>query len=308
MKARWSILFLFCLGLSAESLVVSQIHLLSMAGDLAQARQLLQLYQKSMGTTPDYMEGLSWIGRGEFRAKDYQKAEETATEVRRLVLAKLGKGNLDSNASFATALGASIEVQGQVAAATGRRDQAVGFLRAEAARWRSTSIRARIQKTLNLLSLEGKPAPPLETATALTSRKAQPLAKHLGHPILLFFWAHWCIDCKNQVEIVSQLQKKYAARGLQVIAPTQHYGYVAGGEDAPRDIETRYMKAIHGQFYSALGDVEVPVSEENFGIYGVSSTPTMVLIDSAGVVKMYNPGNATLEQLAARIEPLLVRR
>ena len=197
--------------------------------------------------------------------------------------------------------------QGLAAAATGRRDQGVAFLREEAARWKQTSIRARIQKNLNLLSLEGKPAPPLMTSVSLTARKAQPLASKVGHPVLLFFWAHWCIDCKNEVEIIARAQKAYKARGLEVVAPTQHYGYVEGGEDAPRNIETVYMRAVHKQFYSALGDVEVPVSEESFGQYGVSTTPTLVLVDAKGIVRLYNPGAMTYEQLAAKIESALAR-
>ena len=308
MKVRWLALFLLCLALSAESMIVYQVRIAAMSGNLPQARQTLQLYQKAAGNTPEYLECLSWVARGELRSKNYAKAEETAAEVRKLTLARLGKGNLDASPALATALGASIEVQSQAAAATGRRDQAVGFLRDEVTRWKSTSIRARIQKNLNLLSLEGKPAPALEAAPGLTNRQPQPLAKHLGHPVLLFFWAHWCVDCKNQVAIVTQLQQRFGKQGLEVIAPTQHYGYVGGGEDAPRNVETAYIKAVHARFYGSLGDVEVPVSEENFSVYGVSSTPTLVLIDAAGTVRLYNPGNVTLDQLAARIEPLLARR
>ena len=46
-------------------------------------------------------------------------------------------------------------------------------------------------------------------------------------------WAHWCSDCKNEVGIVQKLMSNYGPRGLVVVAPTQHYGYVAGGKDAP---------------------------------------------------------------------------
>jgi len=308
MKLRWLIPLLLSIYLFGEAVIVSQVRVAAMSGDLPHARQALKLYRDAMRETPEYLEGLSWIARGELREKQYQKAEADAAEVRNLVLARMGAARLDSNASLATALGASIEVQSLAAAATGRRDQAVGFLRAEVARWRQTSIQQRIQKNLNLLSLEGKPAPPLEAATGLTARRPQPLSKHLGHPVLLFFWAHWCVDCKAQVGIVQQLQKKYGPRGFEVIAPTQHYGYIAGGEDAPRDVETRYMQAVQARFYSELGPVEVPVSEENFSTYGVSSTPTLVLLDSAGVVRLYNPGNATYDRLAATIEPLLAKK
>ncbi len=53
----------------------------------------------------------------------------------------------------------------------------------------------------------------------------------------------------------------------------------------------------------ALWDpVEIPLSETNFARFGVSTTPTLVLVDPQGIVRLYNPGNASYELLAARIE------
>lgn len=187
-------------------------------------------------------------------------------------------------------------MQSLASAAQGRRAEAVSFLKVELAHWHETSIRARIQKNLNLLTLEGKPAPPLE----LTS-----LARQAGHPVLLFFWAHWCSDCKAEIAVVQKLQQTYGKRGLTVIAPTQHYGYVAGGQEAPRDTETKYIHQIFAAYYYGLGSVETPLSEENFARYGVSTTPTLVLIDGHGIVRLYHPGNLSYEELAAKIAPLL---
>ena len=44
-----------------------------------------------------------------------------------------------------------------------------------------------------------------------------------------------------------------------------------------------------------------PVSEENFRNYGASTTPTLVLIDRAGIVRLYHPGAMTYEELRAAI-------
>jgi thioredoxin-related protein len=48
----------------------------------------------------------------------------------------------------------------------------------------------------------------------------------------------------------------------------------------------------------------VPVSEENFRAWGASTTPTFVLIDKAGVVRLYHPGGLSYEDLKAKIAPL----
>jgi thiol-disulfide isomerase/thioredoxin len=307
MTLRFLMFVLACCTLPAATVpaIVYQVRLAINADDFNSARQDLKQYRAAMGVTPEYIEALSWLGRGALAAKQYGAAEENAAEVRKLCLEALTHRKLDADASLPMALGASIEVQAQAGVAQGNRDQAVTFLRQEVFKWHATSIRARIQKNLNLLTLEGKPAPPLEVTAWVAGPKPRPLAMHRGHPVLLFFWAHWCSDCKQEIAVIQKLQQAYEARGFEVIAPTQHYGYTAGGEDAPRETETAYIKAVFAQYYMGLGPVETPLNEENFARYGVSSTPTMVLVDGAGIVRMYNPGNVSYEALAGRIEALL---
>jgi hypothetical protein len=52
----------------------------------------------------------------------------------------------------------------------------------------------------------------------------------------------------------------------------------------------------------------VPVSEANHLRFGVSSTPTLVLVDRAGIIRLYHPGKMTLEQLEPRVQQLLQPR
>jgi thioredoxin-related protein len=49
----------------------------------------------------------------------------------------------------------------------------------------------------------------------------------------------------------------------------------------------------------------VPLSSENFKIYGVSTTPTLVLIDRAGIVRLYRPGRMTYEELMPHIKRVM---
>ena len=285
--------------------IADYVKAMTMVGNFAAAQKGLDSFRTSVGVTPEYIEALSWLGRGELKAKDYSAAEKNADEVRKLTLAELKRRKLDAEPLLPLALGASVEVQAQALAAENRRDEAVTFLNAELRQWQGTSIHDRIQKNLNLLTLEGKPVPELDVAQSMAGHKALPLSAHRGHPILLFMWAHWCSDCKNEIGIVQKLQQKYGPKGLVIVAPTQHYGYVAGGQDAPPDVETKYIGQVFNQYYAAIGPVEVPLSEKNFGRFGVSTTPTMVLVDRKGIVRLYNPGNATYDALAAKIEAAL---
>ena len=49
----------------------------------------------------------------------------------------------------------------------------------------------------------------------------------------------------------------------------------------------------------------MPVSEETFKNYGVSTTPTLVLIARGGLVRLYHPGQMSYEELAPIIEAAL---
>ena len=288
--------------------LIAKVKTASIAGDFATAKTELSQYRATLGVTPEYIEAFSWIGRGELAKHDTALAEANAAETRALCETELKHRKLDAEPHLPTALGAAIEVQGQSLGLENRRDEAVVFLRDEVKRWQGTSIAMRIQKNINLLTLEGKPVPVLEVSTGIGSVKPQPLSAHRGHPVLLFLWAHWCVDCKAEVAIIEKLQAAYGPRGLVVVAPTQHYGYVAGGEEAPRAVETKYMGDVYAQYYAGLGKIEVPISEENFRRFGVSTTPTLLLVDGQGIVRLYNPGALTYEALASKIEPLLPRK
>jgi thiol-disulfide isomerase/thioredoxin len=294
-------------GHAETATIVPYVQVMAGAGNLAAAENALKQYRAAAGVTPEYIEAFSWIGRAQLAKHNLAAAEQNSAEVRKLCAAELARHKLDAEPHLPIALGAAIEVEAQVLAEQNRRDEAVLYLRDELRKWQATSIRDRIQKNINLLTLEGKPAPVLDVSQGIGARKPLPLSAHRGHPVLLFLWAHWCSDCKAEVAIVQKLMAAYGPRGLVVVAPTQHYGYIAGGQDAPPAVETKYIGEVFTKYYSGLGSVEIPLSEANFAKFGVSTTPTMVLVDGQGIVRLYNPGALSYDALAAKIEPLLRR-
>lgn len=276
-------------------------------GDFAGGEKLIAAHKKSAAggrETPETILALSWLGRGSQAAKKWDQAERYAAATRQLVEAELRNRKLDAEPMLPLALGASIEVMGHTLAGRGQRIEAVALLQKEVKAWHSTSIRTRIQKNLHLLSLEGKPAPPLETGKTLGGKAAPSLSTLKGKPLVLFFWAHWCSDCKQQQPVLSRLQQEFGAKGLTIVGPTQRYGYIAAGEDAPPERETPYIDKIRREFYGDL-KMSVPVSEENFRNYGSSTTPTLVLVDKAGIVQLYHPGRMSYEQLQPLVAKLV---
>lgn len=272
--------------------------------DMASAEQYARAYQKQAGATPELAAALSWIARGELEQRRFDQADAYAGEARKLALDLMRTRKLDTDPWLPTALGASIEVHAEVLSARGERAEAVTYLRGQLASFGATSIAERLRKNLNLLSLEGKTAPPLNIAEWLEA-KPTPLAALRGRAVMLFFWAHWCPDCKAESAVLSSLAKIYGPKGLTLIAPTKLYGYVAGGEPAAPVTETRYIEQVRRTFYPALSGVPIPVSEANFVAYGASTTPTIVLIDKSGIVRLYHPGAMPEAELSLQIQKVL---
>lgn len=271
--------------------------------DFATGEKILAAYQQQNGVTPEYIEAYSWLGRGAQANKLWDKASAYSAQTRKLVRAELKKRPLDAEKSLPLALGAAIEVEGHTLAGTGRLSESLAMLNQELKTYYATSIRTRIQKNIHLLSLVGKPAPALDLKRFLTGPKMQTLAQLKGKPVVLFFWAHWCSDCKQQGPVLTALKAKYPA--LQIVAPTQTFGYVANGEDAGPAVEVPYIEKVRAQYYPDLLKVATPLSNENFKLYGCSTTPTVVLVDKAGIVRVYHPGKMTAEELIPEIEKVL---
>jgi len=257
-------------------------------------------YKARNGATPEYLEALSWMARGEATAKQWDQAASYASETRKLCEAQLAKRKLDAEPHLPIALGAAYEVLAQEMAAEGQQEAAVRLLRAALTRYGTTSIGPRLQKNLNLLALVGRAAPAIDEAQFL-GPKPPALAALKGSPVLLFFWAHWCGDCKAEVPVIARLRQEFGSKGLVVVGPTQLYGYAAQGADAAPAAERSYIESVRQKYYASLLDMPVPLSKQNFKSYGASTTPTLVVVNRAGQVAMYHPGAMSYEELRAAL-------
>jgi len=281
------------LAASASAGVVENVLAALSKGSEGGAIAELRTYSASHGATPELLEAMSWLARAELESRNYPAAQGYSQQTYDLCVAQLKKRPLDQESHLPIALGAAIEVQAGVMAAQGRRSEAVTYLQQQEQSYAATSVRTRIHKNILLLTLEGKPAPPLDR-----------LILPRGKPALLFFWAHWCPDCKAEIPILARIKSEFTPQGLVFLAPTQKYGYVAGGADAAPAVETAYIEQVRQRYYAGLIDAPATVSEANFSRYGASTTPTLVVVDRVGIVRLYHPGAmnyAELRQAVARV-------
>jgi len=90
-----------------------------------------------------------------------------------------------------------------------------------------------------------------------------------GRPRVLFFWATWCGPCKKAVPEVMAFAQ---SRGLPVLAISD--------ED-----EDTVSKFLEGRGEAFFDQVAVDTLRQTFASYGISGTPTILLIDRDGVIR-----------------------
>lgn len=117
----------------------------------------------------------------------------------------------------------------------------------------------------------GDSAPPLR----LSSYRVEPPASLSGNGShLLFFWATWCVPCKAALP---ELLAYGRATGVPIVAIT---------DERPAQLD-RFFSHFDQDF---PGTVAIDRNRATFLAYGVSGTPTFVLVGGDGVVESASTG------------------
>lgn len=139
--------------------------------------------------------------------------------------------------------------------------------------------------------------------TDFVGRQAPTLASLRGKPVLLFFFAEWCGDCKGQSAALGRIREKYRDR-VAMIAVTRLYGGPAQKPLTPEEEKAEIAK-VWKETYGPLADVPIVVSTESMIRYGGSATPTFALLDKRGLVRLYTPTRLSEAALAGHLDALL---
>jgi thiol-disulfide isomerase/thioredoxin len=156
----------------------------------------------------------------------------------------------------------------------------VGFLHSGVERTAHVTL-AAFPAPVDMLRMDlvGAFAPALTRLHPVSGVLPASVAAMRGRVVLLDFWATWCGPCRIVAPKLSALQDRYGAQGLTVL------GVAA---DEVQDIAA----------FAARTPVSYPLAADSEGEtsrgYGVTTLPTLLVIDKRGVVRQvavgYDPG------------------
>lgn len=95
-----------------------------------------------------------------------------------------------------------------------------------------------------------------------------------GHPLVLNFWAAWCIYCKTEMPIMEKLQNEFKDSGLMVLG-------VHRSETESRDVGWEHAKK-YGITYTLAEDKGGNIFK--YFSQGINFVPMTVFIDRNGKV------------------------
>lgn len=185
MRSRILLASILLVGSVAWAGIVDNVRMALSQNNFSAAEGELNSYRSQRGVDGEYLEAYSWMARTALDQGQYEQAAAYAKETKTLAVEQLKQRTLDSEPHLPIALGAALEVQSQVLAAKGQHTQAVALLQSALRTYGNTSIHDRLQKNLNLLSFQGKIAPPLKSDQTLGAN-LPPAAQLKGSPVLLF--------------------------------------------------------------------------------------------------------------------------
>lgn len=114
-----------------------------------------------------------------------------------------------------------------------------------------------------------KPAPAFTLHDMITG-KSIALADLRGRPVLINFWASWCVSCREEAPVLEALYRDLEPKGVKVLG--------IAIQDRQEDA-MRFMKK-YGQSFQSLLDPPGSVAVD----YGVLGVPETFIIDPQGVV------------------------
>lgn len=129
----------------------------------------------------------------------------------------------------------------------------------------------------------------LQTLTGETIR----LSELVGRPVVISYWATWCIPCQQELPVLEELFREYQSKGLTVMTVN------AIEQDTQEAVQT--MVGENGMTLPVLLDQD----NQFASTYGALFFPTTIFVDASGVIRFIRLGDSSESELRSKVENLL---
>jgi cytochrome c biogenesis protein CcmG/thiol:disulfide interchange protein DsbE len=116
------------------------------------------------------------------------------------------------------------------------------------------------------------------------------LMSYAGRPLVVNFFATWCVPCKAELPLIESRFVRLAPRGLAVLGADEQ-------EDSDR---VRAFVRAHGVTYPVVIDTGPAIDT-----YGGDAIPTSLFIDRTGVLRGVHVGEMTPDILDEELQKIL---
>ncbi len=123
------------------------------------------------------------------------------------------------------------------------------------------------------------------------TRSVSSLEEMRGHPVVLNFWASWCVECRYETDVLEQAWLKYRDQGVVFVG-------VAYADVEPKSIA--YMKEFNVTFPHAP-DLGTDISQD----YEITGVPETFFIDKDGLIRHVQIGAVNQQMLDTLIPQML---
>ncbi len=141
----------------------------------------------------------------------------------------------------------------------------------------------------------GQPAPDFDVVFfdgyGWESKPVSSLAEMRGRPVVLNFWASWCVECRYETDLLEAAWLKYRDQGVVFLG-------VAYADVEPNSIA--YMEEF-GVTFPHAPDLGTDISQD----YEITGVPETFFIDKEGVIREVRIGAVTQQMLDTLIPQML---
>lgn len=117
------------------------------------------------------------------------------------------------------------------------------------------------------------------------------LSDYKGKPILINFFASWCLPCREEMPVLEKIVHEYESKGVMFLGIA-----VDDTEVKMKDFIAKYGVTF------PVGLDKTSAIQKSFGLYGI---PTTYFIDKQGVINYFHSGSVTEELLQHELDKLL---